>query len=1521
MHIKRLVGAAVVAALFLGIGGFATLAKPAHALTPIGPTSGAWKVTQLADAVWARSIPGATTTDIVQTSEDALAVDVNGDGRLNDIVVQIRRNGTRGPAFIASFLELEQAVTGGLFVWAQERPGVDLDGNGRTDQRGYFWVAGDGPWRFVKSGKPYVASILESMRATVFGNGAGIAVVDGEVDSGIDFNGDGLRPGDFAVTTMRAGGLVVATDIFVVATALHAPQIQALGDGWLGGALLVRSDGTTRRIAGGFPVAHLGDSALYATSDGVGQTSVLRMERPGQPSSQLPAGTEFVSRGPDFLWVGMTEQASGQDVNRDGSLSSTGRVLCTVVAAGTLTCFPVHMSTADVFSVGDGWLLVHGSNTLSSGVGVVRYFLVGPVGVVAEYFSNSVVSLGADRVAMVTTIASTVPGEPDSIELRAIDHHVVSRSLWSSRDFGSLAGVRSLHDGRALVSISEGLIDGGEFGRPDPLARDLNGNGYDFDTVTYLLTGSTLLNLGGYVDVSDSFTDTNFNVPVAGGPLFVAMSEPGVHRDLNGDGDQADSVAFVIDETGVTNLRIAVSGIGKVESARPIIQTSELWQNVDLDGNGVIGGEARTAFEVSRKAPGDITPVVPDVVPPAATGPFSRSVNGWNVSYVGPVPEPVTPIPGSGRGASLRRPTDFGTIDLSTLNGRPVLQVQFASGSLGPPFVGMMLDDDSIDIAKGMFVAAQERPGVDLDGDGRTDHSGYFWVTGNGDFRFVRSGWPAATNVLNNNVEMFGDGAGIAVVENELSANADLDGNGLVESRTNAVVVLLAGGVAGGVVTFKDGIGPFGRPTLERRTNGVITGSVFVSAAGQIRLPTKQPGSPNSVVTAGYDDVAYYYDVPSGVTWLDAPGTPPIRVDFSVMSVGKHWAWAADRSRLCRLQLNTVFECYAFKMAEPVDLRDGTYAASVTEITDPTNYKVAMIDNAGGLRTVEGRLGPVTGAGQALVFDAAWGSGAQIHTVRLLSNGHLGDVLWTGKGFPDIRTVGDGRFFLNERELLAYEQGFVDLNGDGLGGGVRTWFYDGASFLNTHAEIDVMGFPLASGVSSQVLLGGPIFVSVAETGPARDLNGDGDTSDYVLHVIEGSVFTNLGVGVGFCCGWSSQGPLYVGVDRDRAHFVGSERGMDADLNGSGIVGAGVAGLVEVSRVGSHPPATRSGFVQPARVLDTRPGGQVGYSGAKPSAGQTVEVQIAGVAGVPASGVRSVALNVTVADATDAGFVTVWGDGARPDTSNVNIERAGQTVPNLVVVPVGADGKVRLFTDGGAHLLADVAAWWGDGSGLQPLTPSRLLDTRGATKPAPGSVTDVQVAGRGGAPASGSMVAVLNVTVTAASGPGFVTVWGDGSRPDTSNLNAAETGQTIANLVVVPVGADGKVHLYTDAGTHLLVDLTGMFVSGVAVDAPSRVLDTRSGAKPKPGSVVVVPLGLSAGTKAVVLNVTATRATGPGYITVWPDGTQPTSSNLNIEYADQTVPNLVIVPVGADGSIRIFTDAGTDLLVDVLGRFS
>lgn len=116
-----------------------------------------------------------------------------------------------------------------------------------------------------------------------------------------------------------------------------------------------------------------------------------------------------------------------------------------------------------------------------------------------------------------------------------------------------------------------------------------------------------------------------------------------------------------------------------------------------------------------------------------------------------------------------------------------------------------------------------------------------------------------------------------------------------------------------------------------------------------------------------------------------------------------------------------------------------------------------------------------------------------------------------------------------------------------------------------------------------------------------------------------------------------------------------------------------------------------------------------------------------------------------------------------------------------------------------------------------LSPSRALDTRAANgAPAasvgPGGTVHLQVLGRGGVPASGVSAVVLNVTVTGPTGPGFITAYPDGTAmPTASNLNFV-AGQTVSNLVVVPVGADGKVALTNGStGTvQLLADVSGYF---------------------------------------------------------------------------------------------------------------
>ena len=70
-------------------------------------------------------------------------------------------------------------------------------------------------------------------------------------------------------------------------------------------------------------------------------------------------------------------------------------------------------------------------------------------------------------------------------------------------------------------------------------------------------------------------------------------------------------------------------------------------------------------------------------------------------------------------------------------------------------------------------------------------------------------------------------------------------------------------------------------------------------------------------------------------------------------------------------------------------------------------------------------------------------------------------------------------------------------------------------------------------------------------------------------------------------------------------------------------------------------------------------------------------------------------SMAVTEPAAAGFVTVWAGGApRPTASNLNFV-AGQTVPNLVVAPVGADGKIQLYNSAGGstELVADVAGYY------------------------------------------------------------------------------------------------------------------------------------------------------------------------------------------------------------------------------------
>ena len=361
---------------------------------------------------------------------------------------------------------------------------------------------------------------------------------------------------------------------------------------------------------------------------------------------------------------------------------------------------------------------------------------------------------------------------------------------------------------------------------------------------------------------------------------------------------------------------------------------------------------------------------------------------------------------------------------------------------------------------------------------------------------------------------------------------------------------------------------------------------------------------------------------------------------------------------------------------------------------------------------------------------------------------------------------------------------------------------------------------------------------------------------------------------------------------------------------------------------------------PQRVCDTRNG--VGASRAPIGPGQTLAVQIAGLAGIPASGVLGVAVNVTSANASEPGFFSVFPSNAATTGSSSLNTVPGRAIPNMAIVGVGPDGKIGVFNAGGTtDCIVDVMGYVsaGAGSGLVALVPSRLLDTRtGVGAPLGrlrgGQRVDLVIAGRGGVPASGVDAVMLNVAALRPTAGGFLTVCPTGMAvPEVSNLNY-DVGRNVPNLVVCKLGPDGAVSLVADAGElDVIADVVGCFTSDgasqVAV-APARLLDTRHGIGARAGLVgsaseidlgVVGVGGVDPAATAVILNVTATGATAETFVTVYPDGVgRPDASSLNVAQG-ATVANLVVAKVGANGKVRLYNDAGgLHLLADVTGYF-
>jgi hypothetical protein len=381
-----------------------------------------------------------------------------------------------------------------------------------------------------------------------------------------------------------------------------------------------------------------------------------------------------------------------------------------------------------------------------------------------------------------------------------------------------------------------------------------------------------------------------------------------------------------------------------------------------------------------------------------------------------------------------------------------------------------------------------------------------------------------------------------------------------------------------------------------------------------------------------------------------------------------------------------------------------------------------------------------------------------------------------------------------------------------------------------------------------------------------------------------------------------------------------------------------------------PPGGSLHPIVPVRMVDTRYNTAANTKG-RIAAQSEIVFKVTGAAGIPATGVEGISVNVTVVQPAAAGVVTIYPYGGQivPATANVDFA-AHATTAGLVVTPVDSQGRIAIYnkSNGPVDLIADVSGWFAQPLGsldaqgrYNPVAPLRLADTRKTGRMKPGQTLSVQVAGMGDIPKTGVGAAVLNVTVVNPSSAAWLALYpGGGTLPHVST-NAFQKGETRAGRVIVGVGSDGKVNVYNSPyeSTDVVVDVVGWFTSEASATGGStfvplptsvRMTATQTGgatwgslssrAVQIAGVDGIPGMAASIHPTGIVANLHVTAPTLGGYLVTYPLAVRPVASDLNF-VSGEAVQNLSIAKLGDTGAFNLFHTAGTtNVTIDLYGWF-